>query len=395
LIDTPPSSIFITRIMSVISTNSLLAWMPDAATIYNGLTPSTTAEMDAEYRLLPNFKGMKFTWLPESHWFDGTTMSSLTSRHWEIPLIAVAVYFMTIVGLKWAVRKYGKWDVRNTAFYWNSFLSIYSWCGFFACVPVLVHTLYEHGLYFATCAPARWYGEGWCGFFVMLFIYSKIAELIDTVFLLLGGKPIIVLQWWHHSTVLLYCWHSYSVRIGTGIWFASMNYAVHSVMYTYFALTATKYRKVVAPYAIFITLFQLLQMVVGMWVTMQAVMWQASGEECSVNKTNSVLGLAMYFSYFVLFAELFVNNYLRKKKQASDAVKSKDTSPVKQKCSPPSGSTTSEAQCPKKVEAHSSDSAAILTEASNTGSPTGSTKSGSATSSPRVNSEEEEDKKTK
>merc|ERR1712203_1106971 len=64
-----------------------------------------------------------------------------------------------------------------------------------------------------------------------LFIYSKIAELMDTVLLLLAGKPVIALQWWHHSTVLLYCWHSYSVRIATGAWFACMNYSVHSIMY--------------------------------------------------------------------------------------------------------------------------------------------------------------------
>jgi len=93
-----------------------------------------------------------------------------------------------------------------------------------------------------------------------------------------------------------------------------MNYAVHSVMYGYFAVTATKYRKLVTPFAIFITLAQLLQMVVGMYVTVKAVLYQATGNECHVNKTNSVLGLLMYFSYFVLFSKLFVDNYLLKKK---------------------------------------------------------------------------------
>merc|ERR1712130_839461 len=143
---------------------------------------------------------------------------------------------------------------------------------------------------------------------------GKVAELLDTVLLLLAKKPVIALQWWHHSTVLLYCWYSYSNVIATGIWFAAMNYSVHAVMYGYFAITATKYRKLVTPFAIFITLAQLLQMVVGMYVTVKAVLYQADGEECHVNKTNSVLGLLMYFSYFVLFSKLFVDNYLLKKK---------------------------------------------------------------------------------
>merc|ERR1712084_161096 len=84
--------------------------------------------------------------------------------------------------------------------------------------------------------------------------------------------------------------------------------------YGYFAVTATKYRKKVVPYAIYITLMQLLQMLVGMFVTIKAVMYQTADEECHVNKTNSVLGLAMYASYFVLFFKLFVDNYYLKPK---------------------------------------------------------------------------------
>merc|ERR1712107_841254 len=85
--------------------------------------------------------------------------------------------------------------------------------------------------------------------------------------------------------------------------------------YGYFAVTATKYRKMAAPFAIFITLAQLLQMVVGMYVTVKAVLCQASDHECHVNKTNSVLGLLMYFSYFLPFSKLFLDNYLLKKKK--------------------------------------------------------------------------------
>merc|ERR1712151_1389017 len=162
------------------------------------------------------------------------------------------------------------------------------------------------------CAPAAWYASGWSGVFVALFIYSKIAELVDTVLLLLAGKPVIALQWWHHSTVLLYCWHSYSVRIATGAWFACMNYSVHSIMYGYFAVMGTEYRKAVSPYAIYITLLQLVQMLVGMFVTVKAAMYQTAGETCHVNRTNSVLGLSMYASYFLLFFKLFVDNYYLK-----------------------------------------------------------------------------------
>merc|ERR1712187_581431 len=61
-------------------------------------------------------------------------------------------------------------------------------------------------------------------------------------------------------------------------------------------------------------LLQLVQMLVGMFVTVKAVTYQASGLECHVNKTNSVLGLSMYASYFILFFKLFVDNYYLKPK---------------------------------------------------------------------------------
>merc|ERR1712060_331504 len=288
--------------------------------VIGDLSQKPLAAADREFATLQSWKGMPLRWLQTGaseggeHFFSGTYWSKTTSEHWEIPLTAVMAYFLVIPLLRRLVARRGAFDVKAVAFWWNSLLSLFSWCGVVACVPVLAHSLWEHGLYFTTCAPASWYGSGWGGVFVALFIYSKIAELMDTVLLLLAGKPVIALQWWHHSTVLLYCWHSYSVRIATGAWFACMNYSVHSIMYGYFAIMGTRYRKAVTRYAIYITLLQLVQMLVGMFVTVKAVLYQAAGEECHVNKTNSVLGLSMYASYFVLFFKLFVDNYYLKPK---------------------------------------------------------------------------------
>ncbi len=51
---------------------------------------------------------------------------------------------------------------------------------------------------------------------------SQIPELVDTVFIVLRKKPLILLHWYHHFTVLLYCWHSYATRSSAGVykWFA-------------------------------------------------------------------------------------------------------------------------------------------------------------------------------
>lgn len=296
---------------------ALQTWIPDATTIYQDL-----AVVPKGSWLKVNFSGMEMQHYKDPTWyFNVMEQVRTTATHWEVPLMAVAMYFIMIATLKFHVATYGKWNVRDVAFYWNAFLSIFSWCGVVVCVPVLLATLKENGLYFTCCAPAQWYGTGLCGIFVAGFIYSKVAELFDTVLLILAGKPVITLQWWHHSTVLLYCWHSYTAHIATGLWFSAMNYVVHSVMYGYFALMATKYRKLVSPFALLITLSQLMQMAVGMFVTIKAVFYQMEGQECHVNKTNSIFGLSMYFSYFVLFFIILVEKYCVKQQPKNGNVK--------------------------------------------------------------------------
>lgn len=75
------------------------------------------------------------------------------------------------------------------------------------------------------------------GFWVCLFIFSKYLELIDTVFLVMRKRKVRFLHWYHHFSVLLYCWHAYTWEMPTGLYFAAMNYTVHAVMYFYYFLS--------------------------------------------------------------------------------------------------------------------------------------------------------------
>ena len=36
---------------------------------------------------------------------------------------------------------------------------------------------------------------------------------------------------YHHVTVLLFCWHSFMSTSSAGLYFVSMNYGVHALMY--------------------------------------------------------------------------------------------------------------------------------------------------------------------
>ena len=103
------------------------------------------------------------------------------------------------------------------------------------------------------------------GAWVMLMNFSKLFELIDTVFIVLRKKPLMFLHWYHHTTVLLFCWNAYSTSSGSGIYFVAMNYTIHAIMYGYYCLTALNLKPKWFPPAI-ITLTQTAQMFVGTFV---------------------------------------------------------------------------------------------------------------------------------
>lgn len=131
----------------------------------------------------------------------------------------------------------------------------------------------------------------------------------DTVFIILRKQRLIFLHWYHHITVLLYSWFSYKDLVAGGGWFMTMNYVVHSIMYTYYAARAAGLR-VPRPCAMLITTVQILQMVMGLTVLGLVYHWM-NDVHCPSNMDNIMWGTLMYLSYLVLFASFFYNTYLK------------------------------------------------------------------------------------
>lgn len=141
---------------------------------------------------------------------------------------------------------------------------------------------------------------------------SQISELIDTFFIVIHKKPLIFLHWYHHITVLLYCWHSYVTTSPLGIFFSVMNYSVHASMYGYYFLMAMKMRpKWFNP--IIITIFQISQMVVGVSVTLAGFYYYQTDPTCGIQNENNTAAFVMYGSYLFLFLQFFFGRYFKKK----------------------------------------------------------------------------------
>jgi elongation of very long chain fatty acids protein 6 len=147
-------------------------------------------------------------------------------------------------------------------------------------------------------------------FYLLPLFFS--SELFDTFFIVIHKKKLIFLHWYHHITVLLYCWHSYVTRSPPGIFFVTMNYAVHASMYFYYFLVATR-TKPKWFHPMVITALQISQMIVGVFVTL-ASFYQFRRDErvagpCHIPQQNITAGFIMYGSYLFLFLQFFVRRY--------------------------------------------------------------------------------------
>ncbi|XP_042209791.1 elongation of very long chain fatty acids protein 6-like isoform X1 [Homarus americanus] len=235
--------------------------------------------------------------------------------NWWHSIIWTSMYVSFIFAGQYFMRVRPKFELRGILVVWNIFLAVFSTMGALRTAPEMVHLLYNYGLGFTVCISGKPFLDNRVGgFWNWMFTLSKVPELGDTVFIVLRKQPLIFLHWYHHVTVLLYAWYSYSDYIATARWFVCMNYLVHSVMYSYYALKALKFR-VPRWVAMSITTAQLAQMIMGAAVNIWAYQVKQAGNECHVSYDNIKISLLMYTSYFVLFARFFRRAYVVNPKQ--------------------------------------------------------------------------------
>lgn len=235
-------------------------------------------------------------------------------------LLLCAVYLVVCFGIKFYLRNKEPFGLKGALAFWNLLLAVFSFMGVVRTAPTLLYRLYSNGVYDCVCHDAMGnYGTGPCGLWACLFCLSKVPELVDTLFIVLRKKPLIFLHWYHHVTVLLYCFHSMATATSIGIFFIVMNYSVHAIMYFYYFLTACGYRP---RWAKFVTVMQLSQMVVGVGVCVLAYFYtRVQNLPCRADESNLKWAAIMYSSYFMLFFKLFLDRYVFRVKNTTKVKK--------------------------------------------------------------------------
>jgi hypothetical protein len=255
--------------------------------------------------------------LLKSETFDYEVARSLFQDNRYLGLQLCTVYvFILFVGQR-VMKSRDPLKLNYLLIGWNLALALFSIVGTLNIMPDFLSAWRDLGFRESYC-KTRGYFEGNNGYWVFLFTISKIAELGDSIFLVLRKRPLIFLHWYHHATVLLYTWLAYPYEVAAIRWGMGMNFTVHAFMYTYFLLRSLK-MPLPGWTARTITSMQIVQFIVGVWVTGDVAYRSFLGDKgCECPFFIAAFQLFLYVSYLVLFANFFYHSYLKPRKSHSE-----------------------------------------------------------------------------
>lgn len=148
-----------------------------------------------------------------------------------------------------------------------------------------------------------------------IFLYSRILELIDTLWICLRKKnrQISFLHVFHHSFVLLMTWFYFRLAPGgSSAMFPIVNGMVHSVMYTYYILSTFHSIKPYLWWKRYVTTLQLIQFIIlGAHFSVAALT-----PGCRYPRILSLTGLAIAGMFFTLFIAFYKETYTRGQQRA-------------------------------------------------------------------------------
>ena len=246
--------------------------------------------------------------------------------NWTISVYACVLYGVTIFVLKhWMSNKTEGYNIRRWLFLWSTGLAVFSIIGSSINGSKLLSAILKDGLVANICVhedtedPTLFMqlSRKRFGLWTWCFVLSKIVELGDTYFILLKKQKLIFLHWYHHITVLLYTWYAYRDFTAVNQFFQTINYAVHSLMYTYYSVRASGVYKPPIWINMLITMFQIMQMIIGLSLNIYIYLNVGDSDwKCDSNNEQGLhlcyVAFAMYFSYFLLFVHFFLSTYVFK-----------------------------------------------------------------------------------
>lgn len=231
-----------------------------------------------------------------------------------LPLSIVGLYMAFVLMVPRLMSSRRPFSLKNSLVIWNLTLSLFSFGGMSRTLPFILCVLSDFSFRETLCRLPVDFTDGVIGFWQMLFAFSKVLELMDTVFLVLRKRRVAFLHSYHHITVLLLCWYGFLHQSPINLYFMTMNYTVLTIMYSYYFLkTIDQWPVILSP--MFITLLQILQMIGGTTIcTMSFVYWLEDYGRCDNVQLNVLIASSIvYITYLYLFLDFFLVRFFTTK----------------------------------------------------------------------------------
>ncbi|KAE9556475.1 hypothetical protein FO519_000360 [Halicephalobus sp. NKZ332] len=241
--------------------------------------------------------------------FNDVAAKSWIDDHFYLTIQMSLLYVVVVFGTKFFMRNRQPFDLFVPLNAWNFFLATFSIAGTVMLTPEFLGTLNEKGLVNSYCKIYN-FTTGTNGYWVFLFIFSKLIELVDTVFLVLRKRPLMFLHWYHHILTMIYAFYSYPVSPGFNRWGIYLNFFVHAFMYSYYFLRSMKIR-VPGAIAQLITTLQIMQFVISVGILFHlGFLIYVQHVNCDFAPKVFALATFMDVTYLILFINFFLHSYV-------------------------------------------------------------------------------------
>ncbi|XP_055884760.1 elongation of very long chain fatty acids protein 2-like [Biomphalaria glabrata] len=147
----------------------------------------------------------------------------------------------------------------------------------------------------------------WAETSVFIVLYSKFIEFMDTMFFILRKhfRQLTFLHVYHHALTVIILWLGLRfLPRGPVILFPLLNTFVHTLMYTYYALTTLGYN--MSSCKKYLTMIQIAQQTMFL---IACLLYQIN--DCRYVKTLGKFVVVYVFSLLVLFFNFYVKSYIR------------------------------------------------------------------------------------
>ncbi|KJH45754.1 GNS1/SUR4 family protein [Dictyocaulus viviparus] len=140
-------------------------------------------------------------------------------------------YVAAIFSIKYYMRDRKARNLQLPLSVWNGILAVFSACGFFYTFSTFLKVVRDKGISYTYTNISEVYTDEKCGYWVLLWVLSKIPELVDTIFIVLRKRPLIFMHWYHHALTGYYAIINYHEGNAHMFWVVWMNYGIHAAMY--------------------------------------------------------------------------------------------------------------------------------------------------------------------